>query len=151
MKPIYAKPPLGSRAAFQVRKDYFDVLDTKWHYHSEYELAYINYPHGKRIAGNSIATFEKGDLVFYGPNFPHAWSHEPIKEAGGKSYNKGLLYDAVVVHFSESCFGDSFFAIPEMSAIQAMLKRSTRGLVVQGASRKRITQWMNELVDDTGS
>jgi len=151
MKPIYAKPPLGSRAAFQVRKDYFDVLDTKWHYHSEYELAYINYPHGKRIAGNSMATFEEGDLVFYGPNLPHAWSHEPAVGEEGVSYSKGLLHDAIVVHFSESCFGESFFAIPEMSAIQAILKKSTRGVVVQGASRERVAQWMAQLVDDTGS
>src|SRR5690606_23518964 len=104
MKPIYATPPLGSRAAFQVRKDYFDVLETKWHYHSEYELAYINYPHGKRISGNSIATFDEGDLVFYGPNLPHAWSHEPAIKEEDLSYNKGLLYDAIVIHFSESCF-----------------------------------------------
>lgn len=152
MKPIYAKPPLGSRAAFQVRKDYFDVLDTKWHYHSEYELAYINYPHGKRIAGNSIATFEDGDLVFYGPNLPHAWSHEPMVGAEeGTAYNAGLSHSAIVVHFSESCFGESFFSIPEMSAIQATLKKSTRGLVVYGESRKRIAQWMTRLVDDTGS
>lgn len=152
MKPIYAKPPLGSRAAFQVRKDYFDLLDTKWHYHSEYELALINYPHGKRIAGNSIATFDQSDLVFYGPNLPHAWSHEPI--AGEKSdtrYNGGLSHHAVVVHFNESCFGDSFFSIPEMNAIQAALRKSMRGIVVYGESRARIAQWMGQLVDNAGS
>lgn len=152
MKPIYAKPPLGSRAAFQVRKDYFDMLDTKWHYHTEYELAYINYPHGKRIAGNSIATFEGGDLVFYGPNLPHAWLHEPmVGTEEGAAYNAGLSHSAIVVHFSESCLGDSFFAIPEMSAIQAILKKSTRGLVIYGEARKRIAQWMTKLADDTGS
>ncbi len=152
MKPIYAKPPLGSRAAFQVRKDYFDVLDTKWHYHSEYELAFINYPHGKRIAGNSMATFDEGDLVFYGPNIPHAWSHEPaLGNHDVSSYNDGLSYHAVVVHFSEDCFGESFFSIPEMNAIQAILKKSIHGLVLKGQSRARIADWMNQLVDHTGS
>jgi len=152
MKPIYAKPPLGSRAAFQVRKDYFDVLDTKWHYHSEYELAFINYPHGKRIAGNSISTFEGGDLVFYGPNLPHAWSHEPAdNEKDRDAYDKGLCYDAIVVHFSEACFGESFFSIPEMNAIQAVLRKSTQGMVIYGASRARIAQWMAQLLEDTGS
>lgn len=150
MKPIYAKPPLGSRAAFQVRKDYFDSLDTKWHYHSEYELAFINYPHGKRIAGNSITPFEAGDLVFYGPNLPHAWSHEPAAVQTA-SYNSGLSHYAIVVHFSESCFGDTFFAIPEMGAIQTMLRKSTHGLVIHGETRKRIVQRMNQLVDHTGS
>ncbi|TJZ60039.1 helix-turn-helix transcriptional regulator [Sphingobacterium olei] len=152
MKPIYAKPPWGSRAAFQVRKDYFDVLDTKWHYHSEYELAFIRYPYGKRIAGKSICTFENSDLVFYGPNIPHAWSHEQFS---GKSevqkHNAGLSNYAIVVHFSESCFGESFFSIPEMSAIQAVLTKSSRGLVVQGASKAKIADWMEQMVANTGS
>lgn len=152
MKPIYAKPPSGSRAAFQVRKDYFDLLDTKWHYHSEYELAFINYPHGKRIAGNSIATFDQGDLVFYGPNLPHAWSHEPVVgEREESSYNAGLSSYAVVVHFSADCFGESFFSIPEMNAIQGILKKSMRGIVVYGEARLRIVQWMTQLVDNPGS
>ncbi len=143
---------MGSRAAFQVRKDYFDLLDTKWHYHSEYELAFIHYPHGKRIAGNSMATFEQGDLVFYGPNLPHAWSHEPtIGEQEVSSYNTGLSHYAVVVHFSADCFGESFFAIPEMTAIQAVLKKSTHGIVVHGESRTRIAQWMSQLLGHTGS
>lgn len=152
MKPIYAKPPLGSRAAFQVRKDYFDLLDTKWHYHLEYELAYIKYPHGKRIAGNSITTFDDDDLVFYGPNLPHAWSHEPAADnVKTASYNSGLSHSAIVVHFSESCFGDAFFAIPEMVAIQSILRKSTHGIVIYGETRKRIVQFMNQLVDHTGS
>jgi len=152
MKPIFAQPPLGSRAAFQVRKDYFEVLDTKWHYHSQYELAYIHYPHGKRIAGNNISTFEEADLVFYGPNLPHAWSHAQASgEEEVSSYNKGLTHWAIVVHFNESCFGESFFTIPEMNAIQAILKKSTWGIVLHGASRKRIAQWMTQLLDQTGS
>ncbi len=152
MKPIYAKPPLGSRAAFQVRKDYFEVLDTKWHYHAEYELAYIHYPYGKRIAGNSISNFEDDDLVFYGPNLPHAWSHETaVDDLVGQSYNKGLSHYAIVVHFSGTCFGESFFSIPEMSAIQAILEKSTRGIVVHGDSRIRIVQWMKRLLEYTGA
>src|SRR5690606_38031905 len=40
---------------------------------------------------------------------------------------------------------------PEMNAIQAVLKRSTHGLVVKGQSRARIASWMSQLVDHTGS
>ncbi|GAA4800627.1 AraC family transcriptional regulator [Olivibacter ginsenosidimutans] len=153
MKAIFAKPPLGSRATFQVRKDNFDILDTKWHYHAEYELAYIHYPYGKRIAGNSMATFEDGDLVFYGPNLPHAWSHEFVAEQKANTFgvNEEPAHYAIVVHFSESCFGESFFTIPEMSVIQLILKKSTRGIVVHGESRKRIAKWMIQLPDNVGS
>lgn len=148
MKPIYAKPPLGSRAAFQVRKDYFDVLDTKWHYHSEYELALINYPYGKRIAGNSITLFEEEDLVFYGPNLPHAWMHEPSES---NISDMGLTHHAVVVHFTADCLGERFFSIPEMVGVQSILEKSKRGIVLNGASKANIKAWMNQLVDHSSA
>jgi AraC-like DNA-binding protein len=145
MKPIYAKPPTGSRAAFQVRKDYFDHLDTRWHYHAEYELAYIDYSKGKRLAGNSIHTFEGTDLVFYGPNLPHAWVHEEQD----KDFVSGKF--AVVIHFSAECFGETFFNIPEMYAVQGILEKSKKGLVIHGNSKEKIIGWMNEMVESSGS
>lgn len=152
MKPIYAKPPWGSRAAFQVRKDYFDLLDTRWHYHSEYELAFIKYPHGKRIAGKSIGMFEDSDLVFYGPNIPHSWSHELFSDRSDlQQHNAGLSHYAIVVHFTESCFGETFFSIPEMNTVQALLTKSTCGLVVHGASKTKVADWMEQMVTETGS
>lgn len=146
MKPIYAKPPAGSRAAFQVRKDHFEHLDTRWHYHSEYELAYINYARGKRLAGNSVNTFEGMDLVFYGPNLPHAWVHE---EDAQQEVVDGKF--AVVIHFSAECFGETFFGIPEMYGIQNVLEKSKKGLVIQGESKDKIISWMNEMVGNTGA
>jgi AraC-like DNA-binding protein len=146
MKPIYAKPPAGSRAAFQVRKDYFEHLDTRWHYHTEYELAYINYAKGKRLAGNSIQTFEGTDLVFYGPNLPHAWVNDGDIQLG---VSKEKF--AVVVHFSADCFGQTFFGIPEMYAITNVLEKSKKGLLIEGKSKERIINWMNEMVDHTNA
>ncbi|MFZ4260462.1 AraC family transcriptional regulator [Sphingobacterium sp. HJSM2_6] len=148
MKPIYAKPPIGNRTAFQIRKDYLDVLDTKWHYHAEYELTCIKYPSGKRIAGKSISLFEELDLVFFGPNLPHAWSSESaIGESKAIECTTVPHPYAIVVHFSKSCFGDSFFSIPEMTSILGVLELSNRGVLIQGASRKKIVDLMEEMLD----
>ena len=146
MKPIYAKPPDETRAAFQVRKDYFDLLDTRWHFHSEFELAYINYPAGKRLAGNDIETFKNTDLVFYGPNFPHAWVHEESRPT--QAVHEKF---AIVIHFSPECFGHAFFSIPEMFAIRSLLERSKKGLVINGKAKDRVVNWMSEIVGATGS
>lgn len=146
MKPIYAKPPAGNRAAFQVRKDYFEHLDTRWHYHTEYELTYINYSRGKRLAGNSIHTFEGMDLVFYGPELPHAWMQDEDEQL---EVSKDKF--AVVIHFSAECFGETFFSIPEMYAIKSILEKSKRGLLIQGESKEKIINWMNEMVENSGS
>ncbi|MVZ65347.1 helix-turn-helix domain-containing protein [Sphingobacterium sp. DK4209] len=151
MKPIYAKPPVGNRTAFQIRKDYLDVLDTKWHYHAEFELAFIKYPYGKRIAGKSISTFEHVDLVFYGPNLPHAWSADNgLEKEKEFNYNSGLSSYAIVVHFSESCFGESFFTIPEMLSIKNVLELSSRGILIAGDSRVKIMDWMEEMLITNG-
>ncbi|NGM60929.1 helix-turn-helix transcriptional regulator [Sphingobacterium sp. SGG-5] len=146
MKPIYAKPSVANLAAFQIRKDEFDLLDTKWHYHNEYEIAFIRYPHGKRIAGGSIHTFEVNDLVFYGPNLPHAWSHEI-------NYNSELDEEnkyAIIIHFSDECFGEQFFKIPEMSVILSLMEKSKRGLSIYGATKSRIIDLMKKMLHQNG-
>jgi len=138
MKPIYAKPPVGSRAAFQVRIDPLKSLDTKWHYHSEYELTYIHYPQGKQLVGNSINNFTNDDLVLFGPNLPHAWVHEGELPQNEDSY-------ALVIHFTDDCLGKSFFSIPEMYNISLLLEKSKRGLSITGGARKKVAELMHQM------
>ena len=42
-----------------------------WHFHPEFELTFIEAPHGTRRVGNHVGQFEGNDLVFIGSNIPH--------------------------------------------------------------------------------
>ncbi|MDZ4807100.1 MAG: AraC family transcriptional regulator [Bacteroidota bacterium] len=138
MKPILAKRP-----GFQVREDRFDYLDSSWHYHEEYEFTFIDYPAGKRIIGNHVDTFKEKELVMLGPNLPHAWRHIDGVE------DKTIAARSLALHFSESCFGERFFSLPELHGIHTVLKKSKRGMLIKGQTRQKISEWMNEMLDTT--
>lgn len=140
MKPISAKRP-----GFQVREDRLDYLDSTWHYHEEYEFTFIDYPAGKRIIGNHVDTFKEQELVMLGPNLPHAWRHIDGAE------KPTIAARSVVIHFSEYCFGDRFFSMPEMNPIAIILEKSKRGILISGQSRQLISTWMNEMLSDSSS
>src|SRR6202044_1681422 len=44
----------------------------QYHYHPEYEIACVLRGSGTRHVGNHFSSYENGDLVFLGPNMPHA-------------------------------------------------------------------------------
>lgn len=138
MKPIFAKPPQRNRAAFQVREDVLEQLNTPWHFHEEYELTLIDYPSGKRIIGNDVDTFETQDLVLLGPNLPHSWKNLQTTETKKPR--------AIVIHFTTECFGNKFFFIPEMESISHLLERSCRGILITGQTKKEIVEWMEEML-----
>ena len=53
-------------------------FQSPFHSHPELELVYIKESFGKRIVGNSVATFESGDMVFLGSDIPHVWLNDEL-------------------------------------------------------------------------
>jgi len=122
-KPSFEIITSIKKDSFLIRK--FDQKGFKapFHYHPEYELTCIIEGKGNRFVGNNMMGFENNDLVFIGPNLPHCWKLTP------KKYIKA---DSVVIQFTHEFLGAHFFATPEMSNIQKLLKKSEGGIQFQG-------------------
>src|ERR1700730_1970414 len=88
--------------------------DHTWHYHPEYELAYVVSSEGTRFVGDSIQPYRPGDLVLLGPNLPHCWDDEP--HADGVS-----LPELIVIQFNQNCFGEGFLSLAEAAPIKRLL------------------------------
>ena len=69
-----------------------DEFEFNWHYHPEYELTLITQGHGMRMIGDHYTHFFTHDLVLLGPNIPHTWISELVKEK---------KVSATVIQFSE--------------------------------------------------
>jgi len=90
------------------------------HSHKNFELNFIASGSGRRIVGDNISGFEKGDLVLLGPDLPHCW--EVLEEEIRHNPT------CIVTHFSEDIVGSDFFKMPELEKVVALLKQSKRGL-----------------------
>jgi AraC-like DNA-binding protein len=97
----------------------------RWHHHREYELRLVRSTSGKMFVGDYIGNFAPGNLVLVGPDLPHNWISEL---AAGESI---ALRDQVV-HFSSDFVQGLQALMPEMRAIEPLLRRAQWGIEFRG-------------------
>jgi AraC-like DNA-binding protein len=106
-----------------------------WHYHSEYELVYVEASNGIRHVGQHISSFMGSDLVLIGPNVPHLNFDYGIKTE----------YRQIVVQLKEHFLGDAFSETPEFSAIQHLFERAYLGLSFHGETKKTVASRLEQM------
>ncbi len=132
MQPLLIKINMPGRSSFSLNRSvFYDGFPGIWHFHDEYELTLILSSSGSRMVGDSIERFTAGDLTFIGKNLPHTWRNDESRN-NEKS-------EVLVLHFLEDFLGDSFFKIPEMEKLNALIQRSHRGIKITGKTREQIT------------
>jgi len=115
-----------------------DSFNPAFHFHPELELVLIKEGYGRRIIGNRIDPFEKGDMVFIGSNLPHIWLNDDT--SGGHRAR------SVVVHFRKESFGQEFYQLKECKELANFLNLASRGIQVTGATRDKVSRKLDVLV-----
>lgn len=95
--------------------------DHTWHYHPEYELAWIVRSSGTRLVGNSVRPYQANDLVLLGPGLPHCWHSDDSQEPDTRP-------EVYLAQFSPTFLGEDFFALPEARSVRQLLKEAVQGL-----------------------
>lgn len=112
------------------------------HSHKNYELNFVIDGCGKRIVGNSISTFEEGDLVLLGPDLPHCWdtgySDNPPQPA------------SITIHFLEDLIKSDLFHIAELVEVEVLLKKAHVGIWFKGPQVRKIERHLKRLVNLKG-
>lgn len=111
---------------------------THWHQHPEYELCLITKGKGKRMVGDNIDRFKNNDLILIGSYTPH----ECLCDPNYFDSENGFRGEGIVIQFVYNFLGDSFFKIPENSALNKFILESTRGYVFYGEAKKKIISIM---------
>lgn len=94
-------------------------VDFHWHFHSEFELTFIEHGKGTRSIGHSVHPYSDGDVCLIGANLPHAYGSNPRDRTGARWR---------VLHFQPERFGDAFWSLPQNQRIKTLLNESRRGL-----------------------
>jgi len=116
--------------------------ETIIHSHKNIELNYIASGSGRRIVGDSISDFKKGDLVLLGPELPHCW--ELLDE------DKNEAPTCIVTHFSENILDNEYFKMPELQNIRALIKQTNRGIRFRPENDNEIRQILTTLTNSSG-
>jgi AraC-like DNA-binding protein len=134
MKPLFEKVHLSEQNSFLLRSFDLPEIDAPWHYHPEYELAYIVNGSGKRFVGDHVENFESGDLILVGANLPHYW----------KCDNTPTNSQWIVIQWPEQ-FVDQIRAIPELRQLNQLMYVAERGINFSASLSRLIGAKMMEL------
>ncbi|MFT5748801.1 MAG: AraC-like DNA-binding protein [Ancylomarina sp.] len=141
------KVPLTTHYSFRSKIDVLPHIVVPWHYHPEFELIYIEKSQGTLIVGDCIDKFKDGDMIFLGPNIPHVMKNEDTYY----EKNPNLSITAKVIHFKKEILGDSLLDLPEFYKVKLFLKNSTRGIRINGKTKLRLIELLNNLHESKGS
>ncbi|MFK5971691.1 MAG: AraC family transcriptional regulator [Flavobacteriaceae bacterium] len=112
------------------------------HSHKNFELNYITSGTGRRIVGDNISGFEKGDLVLLAPDLPHCWELLDTE--------KNREPTCVVTHFSENIITSDFFKMPELEKVVDLLKQANRGIRFKTDNDTEIRDILLEMSESEG-
>lgn len=145
MKPHYLSITRGGTESFSARVDTKPDVNNHWHYHDETELIYIKKGSGTRFIGDSISSFNDGDITLIGSNLPHYWQFDDsFFEAGATGV------EVYVVHFKKGFLGRDFFTLSENGELEKIMQLSKRGISVENGSTK-IAWLITEVVQAAGT
>jgi AraC-like DNA-binding protein len=121
------------------------AIPFEWHYNSEYELTLTLNSRGQRFVGDSMGTYEDGDLVLIGPKIPHTWCS--TADCGA-----GPTHQAIVLWFSEAFVQSLVRPHVELRPIQLLLESSTRAIEfsegVRAKARPLICAMLQQTAED---
>ena len=145
MKPMFEAVDSDADSSFrclQFSCKHFSDNHT-WHYHPEYELAYVVSSEGTRFVGDSIQHYAPGDLVLLGSNLPHCWNDEPHSAEPSAP-------ELIVLQFAAHSFGNGFLALEEAAPIRRLLESAEVGLHFADAVTTEAAALMSAAVQQTG-
>ncbi|MGV3588473.1 MAG: AraC family transcriptional regulator [Adhaeribacter sp.] len=142
MKHALHKSQIPEAKTFVINYLNDPCFDTKWHFHSEYQLFVVMEGSGTRFIGDNISHFQEGDLVFTGPNLPHLWRND---EVYFDKVNQ-LRVQGIVIYFPENFLGEGSLRKEEMLLIKQLFEKAVRGIQITGATAARVTQMMKDLL-----
>ena len=121
MRPLFEKVtvPEGVSWSFLNRR-LDDGIPFQWHYHPEFELTLTLNSRGQRYIGDSIASYDDGDLVLLGPNLPHTW-------CSAERLDPREPHIALVMWFTEGWAESVTASLVEMRAVRSLLAAGGAG------------------------
>lgn len=121
--------------SFMIKEIVAPYFKNSRHFHHDYELVLVIEGTGKRVIGDHIEDFQNGDLVFVGPNLPHAWFN-------GNDFYEGANLQArsTVTYFKKSWLEKEVVQLSGSTNMVRLLENAHRGIKIMGNTKTQITE-----------
>ncbi|HTN06849.1 helix-turn-helix transcriptional regulator [Agriterribacter sp.] len=146
MKFALQKSPIPESRIFVAKELKEKHFDATWHAHSEYQLFMVLKGTGTRFIGNTVQSFNEGDLTFLGPGMPHLWrSDSTYFDKRSK-----LLTHGLVIYFRADFIGD-LIEKEEMQQVKDLFEKAKRGIAYYGQTVSRLAAMMTHIIEAHGA
>jgi len=139
------KAPIPNHRLFYTRELSDKHFDVSWHSHDEYQLFLVLQGKGTRFIGNTVKSFEAGDLTFLGPNIPHLWKSDESyfgQRSPGHSHGIVIYINPVML--------ESMAESEEFQQLAALLTRVRQGMEIYGETQMEEEAMMKLLQHNHG-
>ncbi|MBA3704867.1 MAG: helix-turn-helix transcriptional regulator [Bacteroidetes bacterium] len=146
MKPIAFKIPITNKELLRFQIDDESYLYDKLHLHPELQIGLILKSEGTVIAGDYIGRFVPGDIFVIGSNLPHVFKND------SKYFQdrKDLRVYAFTIYPNEKLLNEGLLSYKETASLKKILQDATKGMKVEGETKKSITEKIWKLKRSTG-
>ena len=95
-----------------------------WHFHSEFEVIYIEKGYGLGMAGDGMTDFSDQQLFLLGSNLPHYLENAPEYDL-----KEELRVNGVIIQFEKDFMQYAFSHYSQFQGINRLLEEAQRGLL----------------------
>ena len=140
MKVLPFKIPKTTSESFRVQIDDVPYFYDRLHNHPELQITLVKKSYGTLFVGDSISSFQEGDVHVIGSNVPHVMKNDPVfyEDEEQTSYS-------ISVFFNKESFGKEFFNLPEMQKVKDLIKNAERGIRIEGETKKVLTKKIEDI------
>lgn len=140
------KLPISSTLPIKARHYDYQFFTYPWHFHSQYELMYVNEGFGQCFVGDTIHHFSDGDLILFGTNLPHYMKSDDLY----KKEDSGLRVKGTIVQFENDFMSYSLNNYPQLLQIKTLLKMSDRGILFTKENSKKVVDIIQKMPEMEG-
>lgn len=145
-KIINERLPISKSLPLKARFYDYACFTYPWHFHSEYEIIYIQEGTGARFVGNSIDKYVAGDVILIGSNLPHYMKSDEAYYTEGSA----LRVKGTIIQFEKDFMYHAINYYPHFAKIKKMLDDSQRGLYFPARSTAKLRPLLDTIPLEVG-
>lgn len=117
----------------------YQAFTYPWHFHSEYEIIYIERGQGQCIIGDNIIDYSDDMLIIFGSELPHCMQSPPEYKA-----DSHLRVNGVIIQFEKEFMQYAFMHYMQFVNISKLLNDSARGIRFNLKNQQKIKDLIKE-------